>query len=199
MPLIASRAGGSAIGFGGLVTFGAAYAGPFGAYDALATVTLSTATASVSFAGIPSGYKHLQIRGIAKANRTTYVDDLGIRFNGDTTSNYSWHRTYGFGSGAGSSDSGVSQTSMNIGQIAGGTVNNAQGFGAVLVDLLDYSNINKYKTIKYFGGYDDNGQGAIQFASGNWRDLSVVSSITLLPLIGTTFSQYTKFALYGVK
>jgi hypothetical protein len=42
------------------------YDGPFGAYDSLATVTLSADAASVTFAGIPSGYKHLQIRAIHK-------------------------------------------------------------------------------------------------------------------------------------
>jgi hypothetical protein len=30
------------------------YDGPYGAYDALATVTLSASTASITFAGIPS-------------------------------------------------------------------------------------------------------------------------------------------------
>jgi hypothetical protein len=31
---------------------------PEGAHDALATVTLSASAASITFAGIPSGYKH---------------------------------------------------------------------------------------------------------------------------------------------
>lgn len=173
---------------------------PQGAFDALATVTVpSGGVASVVFAGIPTGYKHLQIRGIAKSNRSTYVDDLGIRFNSDTGSNYSSHRLYSFGSGTPGADGGGSQTQMNIGQIAGGTVNNSQGMGAVLTDILDYANENKFKTIRVLSGYDDNGQGAVQFASGNWRSTNPITSITLLPLIGTTFSQYTSFALFGVK
>jgi hypothetical protein len=68
---------------------------PEGAYDALATVTLSTATASIEFAGIPSGYKHLQIRFIARSDYAGYADGIKFQFNGDTGSNYSDHSLYG--------------------------------------------------------------------------------------------------------
>ena len=174
---------------------------PNGAYDALATITVpSGGVSSVTFAGIPTGYKHLQIRGIAKGNRSTYVDDLGIRVNGDTGSNYSFHRLYGFGVGSAGADAGATQTSMNIGQMAGGTVNNSLGLGGVIVDILDYSSVSKNKTIRSLSGYDDNGQGAIEFASGAWYNSSTaISSITLLPLIGTNIAEFSSFALYGVK
>ena len=172
---------------------------PSGAYDAIASTTLSTATASITFSGIPSTYTHLQLRLNSKSNRATYVDDFGIQFNGDTGSNYSYHRLYGFGSGTPGADSGVTQTSMNIGQWAGGTVNNALGFGGAIIDILDYQNNYKYKTAKCLSGYDDNGQGAMQFASGNYRSLNTISSITLFPLIGTTINAYSTFALYGIR
>lgn len=179
--------------------FLAASGGVAGDFESIATVTASGGETSLSFTSIPSTYKHLQIRGIAKANRTTYVDDLGIRFNSDSGSNYSGHRLYAFGAGSPGADGGGNQTQMNIGQIAGSTVNNSQGMGGVIVDVLDYANANKYKTIKVISGYDDNGQGGLQFASGNWRSTSAISTITLLPLIGTSFNQYTSFALYGLK
>lgn len=170
------------------------------AFESIQTVTVGSGGASsVDFTSIPSGYKHLQIRGIAKANRSVYVDDLGIRFNNDSGSNYSGHRFYAFGSGTPGADGGGNQTQMNIGQIAGGSVNNSDGMGGVIVDVLDYANGSKYKTIRVISGYEDNGQGGIQFASGNWRSNNAVSSITLLPLIGTSFNQFTSFALYGVK
>lgn len=174
---------------------------PTGAYDALATVTVpSGGVSSVTFAGIPTGYKHLQIRGIAKGNRATYVDDLGMRLNGDIASNYSFHRLYGFGVGSGGADGSATQTSMNIAQMAGGTVNNSLGMGAVVVDILDYASITKNKTVRSLSGYDDNGQGAIEFASGSWYNSSTaISSITLLPLIGTNIAEYSQFSLFGVK
>ena len=62
---------------------------PEGAYDALATVSLSTTTASVTFSGIPSGYKHLQLRLIARTNRSASVDPMTLTFNNDTSGVYS--------------------------------------------------------------------------------------------------------------
>jgi hypothetical protein len=169
------------------------------AFDSLGTVVLTSSTSSVTFSSIPATYTHLHLQLSAKANRATYVDDLGMRFNGDSTGLYSYHRLYSFGSGTPGADAGASQTSMDIGQIAGGTVNNAQGHGGVLIDVLDYTNTNKYKTVRALSGYDDNAQGAIQLASGNYRSFSVISGITFIPLIGTTFSQYSTFSLFGVK
>jgi hypothetical protein len=169
------------------------------AFDSLGAVLLTSNTSTITFSSIPQTYTHLQLRGNIKSNRATYVDDLGLRFNGDTTSNYSSHRLYGVGNGTPAADS-TSSTSMNISQIAGGTVNNSSGFGIVVIDILDYFSTSKTKTIRCLSGYDDNGQGLIQFASGNWRTSNTgVSSITLLPLFGSTFTANSQVSLYGVK
>jgi hypothetical protein len=175
-------------------------AGPDGAYDALSTITVpSGGLASITFAAIPNTYKHLQIRGIAKSNRAVYVDDLGMRFNSDTATNYSSHRLYGDGASA-TSDAESTRNRMNIAQIAGGTVNNSSGFGGLVIDVLDYASTIKSKTVRVLSGYDDNGQGLIEFASGAWYNSSTaVNSITFLPLFGTSISEKSQFTLYGVK
>ena len=170
-----------------------------GSYDALATITLAATASSVVFAGIPLGYNNLELRVTSKANRSTYVDDLGVRFNGVTTASYSWHRLYSFGSGSPSSDAGATQTAMNVGQIAGGTVNQSLGMGSALIEIVNYADALAYKTIRVYSGYDDNGQGAIQMGSGNYQSFDPVTSITLLPLIGSLFSANSSFELYGVK
>ena len=88
---------------------------PEGAYDALSTVTLSTTTASIEFAGIPTGYKHLQVRGFAQCNRATYgTDDIKLRFNGDSGSNYSYHALRGTGANPVEATSGASQAQIMI-------------------------------------------------------------------------------------
>jgi hypothetical protein len=73
------------------------YDGPFGAYDSLATVTLSAATSTITFAGIPSGYKHLQIRYSLTAAAPA---DTTLKFNGDSGANYSSHLLRGGGTAA---------------------------------------------------------------------------------------------------
>lgn len=76
----------------------------FGAFESIATsVVGSGGVSSVTFSSIPAGYKHLQLRGMGQTNRGTYgIDELGIRFNGDTASNYSAHMVLGDGASASS-------------------------------------------------------------------------------------------------
>ena len=69
-------------------------------------------------------------------------------------------------------------------------------FGTFIVDILDYANTNKYKTMRALDGFDANGSGYAVLWSGNWRSTSAVSTITIT---GGTFAQYSSFALYGIK
>jgi hypothetical protein len=171
---------------------------PSGAYDALATVTLSAATASVTFAGIPSGYKHLQIRYIARSdNASTVNSGTGIQFNSDSGSNYSSHLVAGDGSTAGT-DSFPSQTYMFGFLTAGGNAT-SNVFGTGIIDILDYSSTNKYKTLRTLNGIDNNGSGIARLSSGLWMSTNSVTSIFIDNRAGNLYSQYSSFALYGVK
>ena len=68
-----------------------------------------------------------------------------------------------------------------------------------LIDILDYLNVNKYKTVRSLGGIDINGSGGfIDLFSGNWRSTSAITRIDLTPSVNN-FKQYSHFALYGVK
>jgi hypothetical protein len=171
-----------------------------GSYDALASVTVpSGGVSSVTFAGIPTGYSHLQIRYIAKNNRTSSA--LGysaVQFNSDTGSNYAWHDIYGQGSSAGT-DANASQTSMLLG-LSSGASGNANCFGAGVIDILDYAT-NKNKTCRSLSGYDQNSNdanGQIRFLSGLWLSTNAINSITIADS-SYAWQQYSSFALYGVK
>jgi hypothetical protein len=173
---------------------------PSGAYDALASVTLSASATSVVFAGIPTGYKHLQLRVLAQGTRVTYgTGDLNIQLNGDTSSNYAFHYLEGDGSSpsASASTSNTYIFAGRTGTTTGGT------FGGAIIDVLDYSNVNKYKTLRSLYGTDLNGTvggvgGRAGLASGLWMSLLSINSITLTPS-SSPFTQYSSFALYGVK
>jgi hypothetical protein len=91
-----------------------------GAYDALASVTLDANTASITFSGIPTGYKHLQIRGIGRTNRATPadMDGLLIQFNGDTGANYSDPTHYAAMGEVLAAASDVSYTGMEMYRLA---------------------------------------------------------------------------------
>ena len=166
---------------------------PEGAYDALAYVTVGSGGASsISFTGIPLGYKHLQIRN--SYMQTSGGQNVTARFNGDTGANYSYHNFYADGAGsAGANGSGGSSV-MYCGY---SQVNTTYYTSIDIIDILDYSNTNKYKTMKSLSGSDANGSGLIRIASGSWQSVNPVETITITS--GADFAQHSTFALYGVK
>jgi hypothetical protein len=172
---------------------------PEGAYDSLATITVpSGGVSSITFTGIPSTYKHLQLRTLARTNRSgANQDPLKFIFNSDTASNYSNHFLYGDGSSASAfADTPISFVAAYMASAATASSN---VFGTCVIDLLDYSNTNKFKTLRSLGGIDNNGNGAISLTSGFWRSTSAITSIAISPQVGTSFDQYSSFALYGCK
>jgi hypothetical protein len=192
MPIIAGRAS-AAHGAGFSRVTVPPYVGPFGTYDSLASVTLSASTNTITFAGIPAGYKHLQIRIMALGD--TANSGL-MRFNSDTGSNYSWHALSGNGT-ASSANAGASQTFMIANGFGDGPNSTTFPFVSV-IDILNYANTSKYKTGRMLDGQDKNGSGRIAFMSGLWMNTAAVTTITIAPSSGN-YTQYSSFALYGVK
>jgi hypothetical protein len=162
-------------------------------YESIATVTVgSGGAASVTFSSIPATYTHLQIRGIWLHSTTNVAAQ--IRFNSDTGSNYSQHILRGNGSAVvASGQSGVSGPGVTIASNSG-----SGGVGASVIDILDYTNTNKYKIVKSFCGQNVNGDGNFRLYSGLWLNTTAISNINIIPN-GGSFNEYTQFALYGIK
>lgn len=165
---------------------------PAGGYDALWSTTLSASTSSITISNIPQTYRHLQVRTFIKGSSND--QDVWVNFNGDTASNYSEHRIYGNGASIVSGGLAPSSKIEYFGRSGSGT----SVFGPSIVDILDYGNTNKYKTIRSLTGWDNNGSGFIMFTSGSWRSTDAITSMLIQPQ-GGTFSQYSSIALYGIK
>jgi len=182
-----------------IASSGGAAAG--GDYESIATVTVGSGGASsVTFSSIPSTYQHLQLRIFAQVTRATYGrGGYSMRVNSDSGNNYSQHDITGNGDAA-QTVGYASQSNITLG-LLGTTTSNA--FGATIVDLLDYKDTNKYKTIRSLGGVDHNGLiagfgGIIGLNSNAWYSTSAISSIVITPDF-SPFTQYSSFALYGIK
>ena len=167
---------------------------PDGAYDALATVTVpSGGLADITFAGIPSTYKHLQIR--ASVLGSSLNQDIFAQFNGVTaSSNYSLHELRGNGATV-SASAVTSTTGFYLATNALTTT-----FPTVFVmDLLDYASSSKNKTSRILQGKDANGSGTISLFSGLYYGATnAVTSIRIFPS-GGSFNEHSQFTLYGVK
>lgn len=171
------------------------------AFESIATVTVgSGGAASATFSSIPATYKHLQIRILARTDRSGVdVDNIKINFNSDTGSNYyKAHTLFGDGSAvyANAEGSGTYTKAFRF------STNNVASsiFGVGIVDILDVDSTNKNKTIRSLGGFDKNGAGEVWFTSGMWfATPAAITSIVLAPEAGSNFVQYSHFALYGIK
>lgn len=172
-------------------------AAALGDFESIATASVGAGgTATITFSAIPSTFQHLQIRGIGRnSNSGGGAQIFFVNLNADTTSsNYAKHSLSGNGSsasaGGGANDSGYD-----------GMVNanfTANVFNGYVVDVLDYANTNKYKTVRALQGFDSNGDGRIYLGSNLWKNTNAVTSITLTAFSGN-FVQYSHFALYGIK
>jgi len=174
-----------------------AISGNLNSYESIATTTVgSGGTSSITFSSIPATYTHLQVRMLARDSRANTATNLYIQFNGDTAANYADHVLYGNSTSA-VAGADVSQTSAVAARVAGNNAA-ASSFGAGVLDILDYANTNKYKTLRSLSGFDDNSVGQSWFISGLWMSTSAVTSITITP-VTSPILQYSSFALYGIK
>jgi hypothetical protein len=123
-----------------------------------------------------------------------------MKLNGVTTNNYARHHLQANGSTVTSaSQANQQRMSLNIG-VADGTNAASSVVSVGVLDLLDYTNTSKNKTIRGLFGGTALGYGAnrITLASGFLNNTSAISSITFF-LDAGNFSNTSRFSLYGVK
>ena len=182
----------------GILDSGGAAAGAAGSYESIATVTVgSGGTSTITFSSIPATYTHLQIRWISR-NTSSGNNNLNMVINNDTTTNYTYHALEANGTSAGAYGEGkVRAEAIQVGMQATAS-NSSSIFGAGIIDILDYTNTNKYKTTRCFTGFDANGSGAFRLNSHLWNSTSAINELDFTNSTGS-FVQYTQVALYGIK
>ena len=165
-------------------------------YESIATATGTGSSGVITFSSIPSTYKHLELRAIAR-NTGSSNEAIYLRFNGDTGANYSLHFLRGNATNV------VASAQINYNQAglywAMGMPFTTNLVGPNVTSILDYANTDKFKTIRALDGFDNSASGAIELISGAWRSTSAITSITLTANSGVSFTTNTHFALYGIK
>ena len=161
-------------------------------YESIATFTASGGESAATFSSIPSGFKHLQIRGLTLSGSGWYNY---IRFNSDSGSNYVRHALYGSGSAA-AANGATAQTGIRVGSLWTPSATNPTTY---VVDILDYGSTTNNKTVRIFTGIDENGSGYITVSSGLWLNTAAITSISFGFEGTATFNSGSKVALYGIK
>jgi hypothetical protein len=157
-------------------------------YTPIASQTLSSAAASVTFSGIPQTYTDLVLVVNATWDGGSN-SSFGFRLNSDSGSNYSITQVYGNGSSAASGRTS-NATYAAIGQI------NPTEWGSTIFQFQNYSNTTTYKTALS----RSNVAGVITLAGvGLWRSTSAVTSISVGYFdVSGNFDSGSTFNLYGI-
>lgn len=166
---------------------------PSNSYTSIATATVDSGGAStITFSSIPQTYTHLQIRVMGKSsNAGTVFEVIGMTINGNSlTKNH-----YLYGNGA-SALGGVGGTNSVMNVSSAGHTNI---FGVGVIDILDYANTNKNKTIRTLCGVDCNGSGELVLYSNLYAvNTNAISSLSF-SIPTQNLAQYSSFALYGIQ
>jgi len=97
-----------------------------------------------------------------------------------------------------------SSISFDYGSL-GATGGSSLYWGIGVIDILDYTNTNKFKTTRCIAGTDSNGvistvYSTVGIMSGNWENTNAITSITMVtPATSANFNSGTRFWLYGIK
>lgn len=164
-------------------------------YEPIASTTLTTATASVTFSSIPSNFTDLvlvcQIRNTA-AGTQTYP---WIRFNGDTGSNYSFTRMHGNEANQAVSGRASNQSRFDFCE-APGAGSTSNYFAPIVLQVQNYANTITHKTtlVRF-----QNQGGAIQVGAlvGLWRSTAAITSILVNG--DTNLESGTTLTIYGIR
>jgi hypothetical protein len=179
----------------GIIASSGGAAAAANSFESIATINVGAGGASgIDFNSIPSTYQHLQIRYLIKSGSTN--NDFSMGVNGSfSISNSSKHEVKGNGSSA----SANAATSINFINWQDTTVTSLQSgqIAVGVIDILDYKDTNKTKTIRHLMGSDQNGAGYVILASGNLNTTSAISAVNFFN--GYNWVQYSQFALYGIK
>ena len=151
---------------------------PTPTYTALATVTLASSAASVTFSSIPATYRDLIL--VFRGTLTTTAV-VGARANGDTGSNYTLVRMVG-------PVVSSSHTETYFPLLYSGSPLN----GLSIVQFMDYSATDKHKTALTRSG--DFSADRVEAIASRWANTAAINSLT----VSSTFASGCTFNLYGV-
>jgi hypothetical protein len=180
-----------------LGTLSSGVAASTSSYESIATVTLGSDSNTITFSSIPSTYTHLQFRILAKDTAGSVGYHLEWRFNSDGGANYPSHALQGDGSSA----TAAGYTGLTYGtavNIIATASHNANTYSGVIMDVQDYASTTKNKTVRVFGGYDNNGSGVVGLDSSVWLSTSAITSVVFTS-DGPNYKSGTSISLYGIK
>ena len=169
-----------------------------GAFESIATLNLN-GTNTGSFTSIPTTYKHLQIRGVARSNQAALYDTLSITFNSDTSAIYN-KVTFAAWDNAFSNNNVNASANLSVPGWIPAANTSSPDCAIFIMDIYDYASTSKYRSGNVMYGVNNkattnNRTNFIAFTYASTS--SAITSITLAANSGNFIT--SSFALYGIK
>jgi hypothetical protein len=159
-------------------------------YEKIATTTLGSNAANITFSSISSAYTDLVI--ILNGAFTT-AETIGVQFNSDTGSNYSSTILAGDGSSA-SSGRNTNQTGLTVG------TNGYWTTSIIANSILNIQNYSNTTTNKTMLSRSNNTSVGLDAIVGLWRNTAAINAIKLYGFYsGHSFITGTTATIYGIK
>lgn len=160
-------------------------------YTPIATQTLGSSAATVTFSSISGTYTDLIL--VIAAASVSGEPTISFQLNSDTGSNYSRTLLIGNGSTA-TSERASSSTQGRISNSTGLTT--TLGANATIAQFMNYSNATTNKTVI---ARSNTTLYATEAIVNLYRSTAAITSIALFTNSGVSFATGSTFTLYGVK
>jgi hypothetical protein len=162
-------------------------------YEPIATNTLGSAAATVTFSTISGAYTDLVL--VTNLKTTTTSQEVTVKINNDTGSNYSLTNLRGDGSTAAS----LRRSSQTVGNISKEISPNTAFEFVSVSTFMNYSNATTYKTwLSRNNRASASNAPGTEALVGLWRSTSAITEL-VIGLTGGNFDTGSTFTLYGIK
>jgi hypothetical protein len=154
---------------------------------------------AITFNNIPQTFTDLKVLLSVRPSRTAQTwDSVGCIFNSDSAGNYSSRLIYGGPSGAGS-NFGSTTSGLSFISYASSASATANTFGNGEIYIPNYTSAN-FKQVLGDSVAETNGTAdwIMALSAGLWRSTSAITSLTVYPVSGGTFAQYSTASIYGI-
>ncbi len=155
---------------------------------------------SIDFTSIPSTYTDLVIKVCSRTTMTSsgVRDQLAIKFNGSSSTDYSDRWLYGIPAIATSSATDTSATYSLIGYTSGNS-STANTFGSAEIYIPNYAGSNQKSASGDGVGESNDSSTGLAISAILRANTAAITSISILSYNAATIMQYSTAYLYGVK
>lgn len=179
---------------------GTSQLGPSGALTLISETQLDSSVATVTFAEISNIFRNLMLTLQVRTDRVSEIDNVDLRFNGDSGANYDSQTVRGRDVLAiGQNTIAGTEATVGLAEAANSRANN---FSPSLITIFSYTKTDREKWIitssTKFGDVSIGTDMDVRVRSLRWRNVSAITSISLMPRVGPNFVSGSIFQLYGI-